>query len=270
MTGLGLARRLRAPSRRHWLVAAFLLAAGGCRGTGDSMVEARVRQVAIDPASRSPVILLEDTARHVALPIWIGPAEAQAIAAYLSGTPPPRPMTHDLMKAALDRLGVGLRRVVIRELRDHTYFADIVFEQDGEEIVVDSRPSDAIALAVRFGRPIHVDRDLFTREAIVDVRDAPGESLTVAGLTVQVLSADLAPYFDLPAGRGVVVADVAEGGPPALRRGDVILEVDGDAVRDPAEFRDKLQAAGDRAALVVYRDGARVDVAVELTAHAGN
>jgi bifunctional DNase/RNase len=244
-------------------VVALLLAAG-CRDGGDGAIEARVREVAIDPASGSPVVLLEDPKRRVALPIWIGPAEAQAIAAHLDGATPPRPMTHDLMKTALERLQVGLRRVVIRELRDHTYFADIVLDHAGEEVVVDSRPSDAIALAVRFGQPILVDRQLFLREAVVDLRRASGDSLMVAGLTIQLLSADLAAYFELPVGRGVVVADIAADGPAGVQRGDVILAVDGDVVRTPSDFRDKMRAAGEHAVLSVHRDGARIEVDLEL------
>ncbi len=257
--------RLRQP--RQWLAVTLLFVAG-CHRADDGTVEARVREVVVDPASGAPVVLLEDPARRVALPIWIGPAEAQAIAAHLGGAAPPRPMPHDLMKAALDRLEVGLQRVVIRELRDHTYFADIVLDRQGEEIVVDSRPSDAIALAVRFGRPILVDRQLFAREAVVDVRARAGEereSLMVAGLTIQWLSADLAAYFELPVGGGVLVADIAAGGPSGVRRGDVILEVDGDVVRDPGDFRDKVRAAGEHAVLSVHREGARIEVDLELS-----
>lgn len=249
--------------RRYWLAVALLCAAG-CRAADSGMVEARVRQVSVDPTSGSPVVLLEDPNRRVALPIWIGPTEAQAIAAHLGGVTPPRPMTHDLMKAALERLEVGLHRVVIRELRGHTYLADIVLDRDGEEIVVDSRPSDAIALAVRFGRPIFVDRQLFMREAVVDLRRETADSLVVAGLTIQRLSADLASYFELPVGQGVVVADIAAGGPAGVHRGDVILEVDGDAVRDPADFRDKVRAASEHAVLGVHRDGARIEVELKL------
>ncbi|MGD9762591.1 MAG: bifunctional nuclease domain-containing protein [Candidatus Binatia bacterium] len=220
--------------------------------------------MAVDPTSRSPVLLLEDPERHIAVPIWIGPAEAQSIASYLSGATPPRPLTHDLMKATLERLGVGLRRVVIRELREHTYLADIVLVQDGQEITIDSRPSDAIALAVRFGQPIQMARELFASEAVVDLRGAPVDTATIAGLTVQMLSADLARYFELPPGKGVIVSDVAEGGPEDVHRGDVILEVNGASVRDPADFRAKLGAAGQRAAVTLQREGARVELDLEV------
>src|SRR5262249_50675209 len=155
---------------------------------------------------------------------------------------PPRPLTHDLVKTMFERVGVGLQRVLIRDLQDGTYYADIVLERDGNEVSVDSRPSDAIALAVRFGRPIFVERQLFAREGIVQMRDAAAEDVvTVAGITVQGLSAELARYFDLPAGRGVVVSNIGADAPRALHRGDVVLEIDGEAVLDARDFRAKLR-----------------------------
>jgi bifunctional DNase/RNase len=242
-----------------WL---FLLVTGmaACSRQANSDVEVEVSRVAVDPASRSPVVLLEDKGHHVALPIWIGPAEAHAIATRLEGVESPRPLTHDLMKAVMERVGVGLRRVIIRELRDNTYYASIVLLWDGEEVEIDSRPSDAIALAMRFGQPIFVNRALLEGEAALDLRGAGGNALSVGGLTVQVLSHELADYFDLPVGQGVVVSDVHGAAAAALRRGDVILEVDGNPVRDPADFRAKLAARSGHTDLAIQREGARLHV----------
>lgn len=246
-------------------VVALLLAVGlaGCAGGAGGPVEVRVQRVALDPSSHSPVVLLEDPEQGLALPIWIGPAEAQAIAVHLAGETPSRPLTHDLMKAMFERIGVGLRRVLIRDLRDGTYFADVVLERNGEEVAIDSRPSDAIALAVRFGRPILVERELFGREAVVRVRAGGLDIVTVRGITVQGLSGELARYFDLPPGRGVLVADVAAGVGSALHRGDVILEVDGEPIRDARDFRAKVGDGTAAAALRVQREGEQVDIALE-------
>jgi bifunctional DNase/RNase len=242
------------------LIAALTVA--GCARRGDHQVEVRVRRVAMDPASHSPVVLLEDPASNAALPIWIGITEAQSIAVELAGDTPPRPLTHDLVKNMFDRVGVGLRRVLIRDLQDGTYFADIVLERDGDEVTVDSRPSDAIALAVRFGRPIFVERQLFAREAVVQMRGTAEDVATIGGVTVQGLSAELARYFDLPVGHGVLVSDIGAGGPPALRRGDVILEIDGQPVLDPRDFRAKVREGAERLALRVQREGEVIDVAL--------
>jgi hypothetical protein len=244
------------------LVAA--LALGGCARSPDRQVEVQVRRVAMDPTSHSPVVLLEDPDSHAALPIWIGMSEAQSIAVELAGDIPPRPLTHDLVKNMFDRVGVGMRRVLIRDLQDGTYFADIVLERDGDEVTVDSRPSDAIALAVRFGRPIFVDRQLFAREAVAQGRDAGGADVaTVGQLTVQGLSAELARYFELPPGHGVVVSDIGVGGPSALQRGDVILEIDGQPVLGTRDFRVKVREGARRLALRVQRQGDLVDIALE-------
>lgn len=255
------------PRRRAWhrpALALVLVLTAGCGRSQSTDVEVRVRQVGLDPVTRSPVILLEDRAGNVALPIWIGPAEAQAIAMHLDGDTPARPLTHDLIKTMLDRLGVALRRVVIRDLRDDTYLAEIVIDQDGQEVAIDSRPSDAIALAVRFGRPIFVRQALFGREALVDLRGTGGATTTVDGVTVQALSAELSRHFDLPEDvGGVLVAEAASEA--VLRRGDIILEIDDEPVLDPADFRAKLRAAGAGASMRVHRDGAYV----QLSTHRG-
>ena len=217
--------------------------------------------MAVDPTSRSPVVLLEDKAHNVALPIWIGPAEAHAIASRLEGVESPRPLTHDLMKALMERVGVGLQRVVIRELRENTYYASIIVLLDGEEVEIDSRPSDAIALAVRFQQPIFVNRALLEGQTALDLRGVRGDALSIGSVTVQVLSDEMADYFDLPAGQGVVVSNVAGTADDGLRRGDVILEVDGSPVRDPADFRAKLYAHDGSSDLAVHRDGSRLHLA---------
>jgi bifunctional DNase/RNase len=256
-----MAVRARHASRRRpstlWLV---LLAVGlGCSRQANREVEVEVSRIALDPDSRAPVVLLVDKAHTVALPIAIGPAEAQSIASRLAGVEPPRPFTHDLMKTVMDRIGVGLQRVVIRELRDNTYYASLVLLWRGEEVEIDSRPSDAIAMAVRFGQPIFVNRALLEGQGAVDLRGVAAAPRRVGGITVQRLSDELAEYFHMAAGQGVVVSEVVAG--MGLRPGDVILAVDGSPVRDPDDFQAKLHAGAGHADLAVQRDGARIHVA---------
>ena len=216
-------RIMTAPSlfgrSRLWLALLGLGLCLGCSDSGATDVEVTVRRVTIDPSSHAPVVLLEDRAHTVALPIWIGPAEAQAIAMRLEGVAAPRPMTHDLMKDVLEQLGVDLQKVVISELREDTYRARLFLRSKSREIEVDSRPSDAIALALRFGRPIFVAPALLQRDRVIALRGADVQSLTIGGVTVQILSPDLAEHFHLPPGGGVLVSDVADRGGSVASRG---------------------------------------------------
>src|SRR5436309_6914428 len=121
-------------------------------------VEVKVGGVVLDPDSGSPVVrLVEKGKAGRELPIWIGPFEAQAIALELHGVAAPRPLTHDLMKSLVERLGAKLDRVVIEDLRDGTFFATLhLAGPGGGDIVLDARPSDAIALALRLHGPLLV------------------------------------------------------------------------------------------------------------------
>jgi bifunctional DNase/RNase len=190
------------------------------------------------------VVLLEDPASNAALPIWIGAAGAQAIARQLAGgrrrgPRHPRPGEVDVRSVS----EFGLQRVLIRDLRDGTYFADVVLERDGEEVSIDSRPSDAIALAVRFGRPIFVDRQLFARERCCSCMIRLAPTSPHRRITVQGLSAELARYFDLPAGRGLgwFSDDRRRRAARSSAAATSSWRLDGEAVRDASDFRAKLR-----------------------------
>ena len=116
-----------------------------------------------DPISRMPVVLLEEEEGSRSLPIWIGAFEANAIALIIENVPTPRPMTHDLLKAFLGRLGIEVERVVVTEVRNSTYFASIHCRSGESRLVFDSRPSDAIALALRTSSPIVVEQEVVER-----------------------------------------------------------------------------------------------------------
>ena len=119
--------------------------------------------VRVEMPTNNPIVLLrEANGQHRVLPIFIGPVEATAIAFALQGVTTPRPMTHDLLRDLLNALGVGVDRIVITELRDRTFYAEIVMTTNGSGYTVSSRPSDAIALAARLGTPIFAD------EAVLD------------------------------------------------------------------------------------------------------
>jgi uncharacterized protein len=132
------------------------------------MVEVRLRAVRVDLQSNTPVLLLQESeGLGRTLPIFIGAPEATAIAFALQGMETPRPMTHDLIRDLLGALGAAVVRVVITELRSATYYAEIVLGTEGGELPVSSRPSDAVAVAVRAGAPLYVDDELMDTEGIM-------------------------------------------------------------------------------------------------------
>ena len=115
----------------------------------------------MDPNSGTPIIILKDVGSETMLPIWVGAYEANAIALEIEKIAPPRPMTHDLLRNLIVELGVQVERVVVTSLRDNTFFAVIEMRNsDGDRMVLDSRPSDAIALALRADCPIFVDMEV--------------------------------------------------------------------------------------------------------------
>ena len=120
-------------------------------------VEMKIRGLMMDPVTNMPIVVLKDVGGSSILPIWVGIYEANAIALEIEKVSTPRPMTHDLIKTLLLGLGTGMRKVVVSELKDDTFYAVIWLEKEGELISVDSRPSDALALALRLDCPIFVD-----------------------------------------------------------------------------------------------------------------
>ena len=120
-------------------------------------VEMKIRGLMMDPVTNMPIVVLKDVGGNSILPIWVGIYEANAIALEIEKVSTPRPMTHDLIKTLLLGLGTGMRKVVVSELKVDTFYAVIWLEKEGELISVDSRPSDALALALRLDCPIFVD-----------------------------------------------------------------------------------------------------------------
>jgi uncharacterized protein len=120
-------------------------------------VEMTIRGLLMDPVTNTPIVILKDVGGDTVLPIWVGAYEAQAIALEMEKVSTPRPMTHDLIKNVLTGLETQVHKVVVTELREDTFFAVIWLERSGEVISIDSRPSDALALALRVDCPIFVD-----------------------------------------------------------------------------------------------------------------
>jgi uncharacterized protein len=120
------------------------------------LIEMSIKGLMIDPVTNAPIVLLRDVRQDRVLPIWVGPVEANAIALQIENVTTPRPMTHDLLMRLLQELGARLDRVVISDLRESTFFAYLELRRGTDPLLIDARPSDAIALALRAGAPIFV------------------------------------------------------------------------------------------------------------------
>jgi len=124
-------------------------------------IEVKIRGLMMDPSSGTPIIILKDINSETMLPIWVGAYEANAIALEIEKIAPQRPMTHDLLRNVILEMGAGVERVVVTELRDNTFFAMIIMkDRGGENLMIDARPSDAIALALRVDCPIFVNEEV--------------------------------------------------------------------------------------------------------------
>jgi uncharacterized protein len=123
-------------------------------------VEMRIRGLLMDPVTNTPIVILKDANSDTVLPIWVGIYEANAIALEIEKVSTPRPMTHDLIKNVLTGLDAHVHKVVVTELKEDTFYAVIWMEREGRVVSVDSRPSDALALALRVDCPIYVDDEV--------------------------------------------------------------------------------------------------------------
>ena len=132
----------------------------------DQEIEMQIRGLMMDPVTNMPIVVLKDIRSEMVLPIWVGIFEANAIALELDKTATPRPMTHDLLRNIARGLNAVVKKVVVSELKDDTFYAVIWMEQAGETVTLDARPSDAIALALRWDCPIYVHRDVLTNSKI--------------------------------------------------------------------------------------------------------
>ena len=132
-------------------------------------VEMKITGLMIDPVSNMPIIILKSESGEEVLPIWVGIFEANAIAMQMESIVSPRPMTHDLLKNVIEGLEATIRRIEITDLKENTFFAVISLDRDGQDLQIDSRPSDAMALALRAGAPILV------HESVLDKSSATGE-----------------------------------------------------------------------------------------------
>ena len=131
------------------------------------MIEMTIDSIRVSLMNYQRVVILKETMTDRYLPIWIGPAEADAIAVKLQGVSVPRPLTHDLLSSVIDALGASVNSIVVSDLQNDTFYAKIILNIDGGQMEVDSRPSDALALAVRLEAPIYVEESVLDKAGIL-------------------------------------------------------------------------------------------------------
>ena len=141
----------------------------------DGLQEMKIEALGFDRANQTPIVLLTDEKKETVLPIWIGLCEARSIEIGISGVVPPRPLTYDLLAAMLRTLDAEVSRIVITDLRDRVFYAQVVVSVNGKVSRIDARPSDALALASRMKSPIFVDKSVIRKAAITDSGDVMRE-----------------------------------------------------------------------------------------------
>jgi uncharacterized protein len=245
------------------LLAAFVEACAGehVPAIPPDQVKVEVSNVGYDRDTQAHYVLLEDRGKGRELPIMIGDNEAQAIMLELHGVKPDRPLTHDLLRSIIEQTGNKIDRVLIGELRDEVYYAKIFMDQG--RYAIDSRPSDAIALAMGVNAPIYVSDKLFESAPAVGGAPRTAQEPELAhgwGITVQPLTPELAGYFGVTGGRGVLVAEVDTGAKKAgVERGDIIVKVGARDIKALDDFSQGVAAVKNGAGvavLTVNRNGA--------------
>ena len=224
----------------------------------DELVQVEIATVGVAMGGAPVVLLREPRAREV-IPIFIGAAEAQAIIRALRGMDMPRPMTHDLFGNVFEGLDARLSRVFVDELRDNTFLGMLELEVEGrdEPVRVDSRPSDALALALRSGATIHVAPNVLEAAADIEYEGLDDEVVTALGITVSLLDEDVRQALDLPDERGVLVTGVrGEAEDKSMEPGALILEVNGEVPETPMQFLELVRDTdGERAEIRYWQDG---------------
>ncbi|HEU4415204.1 MAG TPA: bifunctional nuclease family protein [Candidatus Angelobacter sp.] len=157
-------------------------------------IEMKIRGLMMDPNTNMPIVLLKDVAGDTVLPIWVGIYEANAIQLEIEKVTTPRPMTHDLIKNLLIGLDTHVHKIVVNELRDDTFFAVIWMEREGRVISIDSRPSDALALALRLDCPIFVDDEVLKTSKVASTSPERVSSEDLRKWLERLNDEDLGPY----------------------------------------------------------------------------
>jgi uncharacterized protein len=226
----------------------------------DGLVPVELATVGMDAAQHSPVVLLREQTSGKIVPIWVGVPEAHAILAVMLGIEMPRPMTHDLLTAVIKELGATVHEVLVHDVQGTTYIGRLRLRVGDESAIreIDSRPSDALAIAIRTDAPIRVAETLLADPPAFDflAPEADEQVVRMLGVTVVAASGVLRTRYGLPDRPGLVVVGASgEAAERGLRRGDLIIEVQGSVPMEPMDFLNAVRAAGLTVQVRFWRDG---------------
>lgn len=245
-----------------WLILLFFLTLP-LPSFSQEKVEMEVRDIIVDRTTGSPILILQDRKRTMALPIYIGRNEAQAILLEIGNIGRIRPLTHDLLYNILKGLHIKVEKVVVNDLRNDTYYATIYLISGKDVVEIDSRPSDAIALALRAKSPIYVLSSVLNRAPVISLKKE--DVVEIWGIGFQDLTPDLASYFGLREAKGVLVAYRKVLSSPLID-GDVVLKIGGDRIRDLRDLKEKARRLkrGSVTRITLLREGRVIDVPFPL------
>lgn len=253
-----------------FIIVVFFRAAAIHAAQNSPLVETKIKTLLIDPASQSPVVVLETVTDKRLLPIWINVVEARAIATELEHVTLPRPLTHDLIRNILRELGAALHHVVITDLRNDTFFAQLSLRSKGQELQIDSRPSDAIAIALRMKAPIFATPEVLAKSAALPIQPGHAEQTQKKlGIQAQDLTPELASLLESNQQSGVLVTDVALGSSAmkaGLQRGDIITKAKEQTVSSINDLESLIQSAKPRSQikLEVIKKGKPTTIVIDL------
>jgi hypothetical protein len=235
--------------------------------TTPPFIAMEVKGVRLDVIRSNPVVFLADKEGKKALPIWIGPLEANAIDKELRNGASPRPLTHDLLYSILAQAHVKVKEVRIVGLKDSTYYATLFLIINKKAAEVDARPSDAIVIALKSKAPILVSAKILDEQGIaLTQKNAFGER---SGIRIQELTPALASYFNFKSNRGVLVAEILPGSvseSSGIKAGDIITKVNSKEVGSLEEFQEIFDSlkAGDSVHIWLFRDDQSREVSLIL------
>ncbi len=228
-------------------------------------LEVKVYQVIIDPTSQQPVVFLADPMKERALPIWVGPYEANAILSEIEGRDHERPLTHDLLGRIIRKTNRNINKIFITHLAEGIYYAKIEMEKGSSSIEIDARPSDSIVMALKFKAPIFVSKRLFSDMAVsLKEKKDIDESY---GLTIQDLTPSLIRSFSLETTYGVLISDVRLGSQAemdGIERGDIFVEIGGRSVRNVKDMKDALLNSKTAIQAKIFRRAQYLSITIHL------